>query len=264
MKKMIKAMSVFAALAMLGTGFIACSNDDDDDNDTEVTKSNTQSAYKCDNCGTEYGTQEEAAACAKQSGCPKYVAKATAATYDFSALTTTDFTALGTSDSNFYSDSSGNAKNTLKISAGTYTLANKVSVYNKSDNAIMVRTASTTDATPTGLNYNGGEKTDLTEGVTIADVSRYVSFPIDGAGKITVDYKSITSASGSETCQVGLFDSDGTVIKVASVDTTKSNTSTAATMEATVSAATTVYVVFSRNGASGGGLDLNKITVAAD
>ncbi|MBQ0052323.1 MAG: hypothetical protein KBT11_09730 [Treponema sp.] len=64
MKKFVKAMSVFAALAMLGAGFISCSSDDDDDKKTET--------YKCDGCGTEYDSQAKKDACDKQEGCKAY------------------------------------------------------------------------------------------------------------------------------------------------------------------------------------------------
>lgn len=72
MKKFMKALAVFAAMAMLAGSFVSCSSDDDSsDSKPAATK------YTCTNCGTEYATEAERDNCDKQAGCPKYVAEAT-------------------------------------------------------------------------------------------------------------------------------------------------------------------------------------------
>lgn len=109
------------------------------------------------------------------------------------------------------------------------------------------------DSLSTAINYNSGESADIASGVTVDSLSRYISVPVaDGASKVTVSYKAVTSSSGSTNCQIGLFGANGAVLgAVESVDTTF----------ATVSAATTAYLVFSRNGAGGGGIDVYSIKV---
>ena len=76
---------------------------------------------------------------------------------------------------------------------------------------------------------------------------------------VTVSYKTVGSAKGSTTCQLGLFSKAGTAIKVDTVDTV---TATEGTLTADVTAAAEeVYLVFSRNGATGGGVDIYSIKV---
>ena len=72
MKKFMKALAVFAAMAMLAGTFVSCSPDDDSSGSKPAA-----TKYTCTNCGTEYGTEAEKNNCAKQAGCPKYVAEAT-------------------------------------------------------------------------------------------------------------------------------------------------------------------------------------------
>ena len=45
--------------------------------------------------------------------------------------------------------------------------------------------------TITGLNYNGGADSDLSSGISIGDLDRYVSIDVDGAGTVTasVEFK---------------------------------------------------------------------------
>lgn len=123
------------------------------------------------------------------------------------------------------------------------------------------------DSLSTAVNYNGGEKADISGSVTVSSISRYISVPvIEGATKtkITVSYKSVTSDKGSTTCQIGLFDQAGAPIgTVATIDTTKaSGSDETATLTANVSTGTTTaYLVFSRNGAGGGGIDVYSIKV---
>ena len=72
MKKFMKALAVFAAMAMLAGSFVSCSSDDDSSGSKPAA-----TKYTCTNCGTEYSTEAEKNNCAKQAGCPKYVAEAT-------------------------------------------------------------------------------------------------------------------------------------------------------------------------------------------
>lgn len=116
------------------------------------------------------------------------------------------------------------------------------------------------------INYNGGAKVDIsaltfTAVYTGAEktVDRYIMVPVTKNGKVTVSYKTVGSTKGSTTCQLGLFSKAGAAIKVDSVDTT---TSTEGTLTADVTAdAEEVYLVFSRNGAGGGGVDIYSIVV---
>lgn len=119
----------------------------------------------------------------------------------------------------------------------------------------------------TAFNYNGGAKADLTASDftavytgTSKTVDRYVMIPVTAAGKIAVSYKTVGSSSGSATCQIGLFNKAGSKIDVKTVDTT-SNGAGEGTFETDVTAdAEEAYLVFSRNGASGGGIDIYSIT----
>ncbi|WP_191013542.1 hypothetical protein [Treponema zioleckii] len=122
----------------------------------------------------------------------------------------------------------------------------------------------------TALNYNGGlTDGDLLSGVDLSTVDRYVEISVDGAGTVTatVDFK---GAKESDNPTGGPFkaafvDKDGTVLgTVASDEVTASSKDV--TITGSVSAAGSVYLVFSRNGAkkgsSGtGGLDVKTIAV---
>lgn len=116
------------------------------------------------------------------------------------------------------------------------------------------------------INYNGGATTDITDPTftavytgTSKTVDRYIMVPVTKNGKVTVSYKTVGSTKGSTTCQLGLFSKAGAAIKVDSVDTT---TATEGTLTADVTAAAEeVYLVFSRNGAGGGGVDIYSIVV---
>lgn len=116
------------------------------------------------------------------------------------------------------------------------------------------------------INYNGGATTDISAPAftavytgTSKTVDRYIMVPVTKNGKVTVSYKTVGSAKGSTTCQLGLFSKAGTAIKVDTVDTV---TATEGTLTADVTAAAEeVYLVFSRNGAGGGGVDIYSIVV---
>lgn len=189
---------------------------------------------------------------------------ASAKTYDFATWSEADLATFGDGQ---YTDSKGTAKNTLKSPEGSTELSTGATIYNKNANAIMIRTVSTTDTTPTGLNYNGGIATNIANGVTIADLDRYIKIPVDGAGTVTASIKAVNSSKNSGTLQIALVDKDGKLIgdlvtaNVADGKITGSDATTG-TVTGTVTAATDVYLAFSRNGANGGGLDVYSITVA--
>lgn len=191
-------------------------------------------------------------------------ASATAKTYDFATWSTADLAAFGGDGQ--YTDSKGTAKNTLKSPEDSTELSTGITIYNKNANAIMIRTVSTSDTTPTGLNYNGGIATSIADGVSIDSLDRYIKIPVDGAGTVTASIKAVNSSKNSGTLQIALVDKDGKLIgdlvtaNVADGKITGSDTTTG-TVVGKVSAATDVYLAFSRNGASGGGMDVYSITV---
>ncbi len=246
MKKISKLALLAAATAFLLAAFPACS-DDDDGNETELDE-------KDKDTGDEGG---------KTDG---DTPTATAKTYDFATWSEADL-ALFTVNKEQYTDSKGSAKNTLKSPKDATTLSTGATIYNKNENAIMIRTQSTSDTTPTGLNYNGGIAASIADGVTIGSLDRYVKIPVDGAGTIIASIKVVGSSGKTGTLQVALADKDGKLIgKLVTAsagdgiitDTTKNT----GEVTGTVDAATDVYLVFSRNGAGGGGLDVYSITVA--
>ena len=182
---------------------------------------------------------------------------ATAKTYDFATWATVDLEKFGGDQ---YTDSSGAKKNTLKSPEGSTKLSTGATIYNKSENAIMIRTTATDNLTPIGLNYNGGQKSDdFSKGVTVDSLDRYVSIPVDGTGKITASVKFISSSGKTGKLQAVLVDSDGNKLgAVVEKDVAEGGETT---VEGTTTGATTVILAFSRNGAGGGGLDVTKIEV---
>lgn len=206
------------------------------------------------------------------------VTKATAKTYSFAGGTNgvvlADLTGWGM----------GTKDVILSPAASTLTektLSNGAGLHWKGSNAGTFRFRSTHDAgvplteeivnAATALNYNGGlAEGDLSNGVDLSTVDRYVEIPVDGAGTVTatVDFK---GAKESDNPTGGPFkaafvDKDGKLLgTVASDEVTASSQDVAVT--GSVSAAGSVYLVFSRNGAkkssgSGtGGLDVKTITV---
>ena len=182
--------------------------------------------------------------------------KATAKTYDFATWSAADLAAFG---GEFYTDSKNNAKNQLKSPEGTTELSTGATIYNKAANAIMIRTVSTTDNTPTALNYNGAGNDDLSSGVDVSKLDRYVSIPVDGAGKITASVKFVNSSSANGNLQAVFVDADGKLL--GTVVEKDAKTGGEATIEGTTAGATTVILAFSRKGAGGGGLDVYSISV---
>ena len=121
--------------------------------------------------------------------------------------------------------------------------------------------------TITGLNYNGGAASDLSSGISIGDLDRYVSIDVDGAGTVTAKISFNNSSSNTGTLQAALVDSDGELLGdlvTADVATGKitGTENKEGSVTGTTSSETTVYLVFSRNGAAGGGIDVTEIKVA--
>lgn len=151
-------------------------------------------------------------------------------------------------------------------------LASGATVYYKSSKAGTVRFRSehaanaelTADMVSaiTALNFNGGQTSDdFSSGVTLANLDRYVSIPVDGAGTVTASIKFVKSdkATAGKNGQAALVDSNGKLIgTLAECDMTVGGE---ATLTGTVSAATTVTLAFSRNGAGAGGIDVTSIAV---
>ena len=122
--------------------------------------------------------------------------------------------------------------------------------------------------TITALNYNGGANSAISDGIAIADLDRYISIPVDGAGTVSAEVtfkgaKDTDNPTGSP-FQVAFVNAEGKLL--GTVVTDKLTASSTKTVSGTVTAAGTVYLAFSRNGAkkgsSGtGGVDVSKITV---
>lgn len=242
MKKMLKAAALIAAAAMV-LGFVSCSDSDDaEDLGTLLVIKN-----KID----------EADAAAKEA--EKKTAKATAATYDFTGLAGSAFSPALTLTASA-TIAVGEGTNTVTTSGGAakiYIAASSTPGGN--DKSMRIRTDANSKST--AINYNGGETSSIASGVTIADLSRYVSIDVDGAGTVTAKFKGVKSSEGTNTISVGLFDSDGKKLgdlKEFSAGVGCDET----TVTGKVSAATTVYVVMSRNVAGAkGGIDLYNISV---
>ena len=235
MKKLTKAALLAAATAFLLAGFPACSSDDDDD--PPIGQLPGGDGQIPDNGGEGD--------------------KATAKTYDFAVWSAADLAAFG---GDFYKDSSGSVKNQLESPKGTIKLSTGATIYNLEANRIMIRTKSTTDKTPTALNYNGGQKDDnLSSGVDVSTLDRYVSIPVNGKGKITASVKFVNSSSKTGNLQAAFVDADGNLLgAVVEMDV---KTGGAAEIEGTTAGETTAILAFSRKGAGGGGLDVYSISV---
>lgn len=137
---------------------------------------------------------------------------------------------------------------------------------NHEENAELTREIA---ASITSLNYNGPSiNSDISSGVSIDDLTRYIAVDVDGEGIISARIKFHKSSSATGTVQAGLFDQDGRLLgSIITADvSTGYITGTDALNKGTIEAGTTegterVYLIFSRNGAGGGGLDVYDITV---
>ena len=191
------------------------------------------------------------------------VTKATAKTYDFVGLTISDF-----AEGSLTAKDDGAALTALADGADNY-IKTKTEVSVKGatlyggKNNLRVRAES---AASTAINYNGGEANDISSGITVANLSRWIKIPVDGAGTVTASVKFVNSSKNTGTLQAGLFSAEGKLlgslvtadVATGKITDTDSNTGT---ISATTTVATDVYLVLSRNGASGGGMDVYSITV---
>lgn len=189
--------------------------------------------------------------------------KATAATYSFVGLVFSDFEEGslikkddGEALSAYTTDENG-AGNYIK-SKTEVTVKNAVLYGGK--NNLRIRASNNAS---TALNYNGGESADISSGSTISGLSRYVKIDVDGAGTVAVEYAGVSSDKGSKTCQIAILDEDGNYLGGETVNTVKddADVTTKHSFDTAVPNATAVYIAFSRNGASGGGIDLYSIAV---
>ncbi len=247
MKKMLKAAALIAAAAMV-LGFVSCSDSDDaEDLGTLLVIKN-----KIDEADAAKET-------AKEAGKKDETAKATAATYDFTGLAGSAFSPALTLAANT-TIAVGEGTNTVTTSVGAakiYIAPSKAG--GKNDKSMRIRTDANSKST--AINYNGGETSSIASGVTIADLSRYVSIDVDGACTVTAKFKGVKSSEGTNTISVGLFDSDGKKLGDLK-EFTAGVGCDETTVTGKVSAATTVYVVMSRNVAGAkGGIDLYNISV---
>ena len=124
--------------------------------------------------------------------------------------------------------------------------------------------------TITALNYNGGANSDISNGIAIDSLDRYISIPVDGAGTVSAEVtfkgaKDTDNPTGGP-FQVAFVDADGKVLGTVVPD--ELTASSTKTVSGTVTAAGTAYLAFSRNGAKKsdgngtGGIDVSTITVA--
>ena len=192
---------------------------------------------------------------------------ATAATYSFAGgtngIVAADLAGWDLATKDVISSPSNSALETLELDNGA-------TIAWKGSSAGTLRFRATHDAGSediaalasaiTALNYNGGQKEDnFTTGVTVSTLDRYVSIPVDGAGKITASVKFVKSDGKTGNLQAVLVDSDGELLG----DVVEKDVSAGgdATIEGTTTGATTVILAFSRNSAGGGGLDVTEIKV---
>ena len=211
----------------------------------------------------------------QEGGSQETVTKATAKTYNFAGGTN------GVVLADLAEWGMGTKDVILSPAASTLTektLSNGAVLHWKGSKAGTFRFRSTHDAdapltetivnAATALNYNGGlADGDLSSGVDLSTVDRYIEIPVDGAGTVTatVDFKGSNEATKGP-FKVAFVDKDGKLLGiVASDEVTKSSENVKVT--GSVTEAGSVYLVFSRNGAqksngSGtGGLDVKTITV---
>ncbi|MDE7227914.1 MAG: hypothetical protein K2N31_06310 [Treponemataceae bacterium] len=256
MKKISRLAALFAATALL-FGAIGCSDSDDGDSGN----------------GNEDGDKDKPKpeAPAPETGTP-----ATAKTYSFTGGEN-GIVAADISDWDLSAKDVINSPIAKELT--TKALTNEASLSWKGSKVATLRFRAThekneraiSDLAPTitALKYNGGADSDISNGIAIDSLDRYVSIPVDGAGTVTAEVtfkgaKDSDNPTGGP-FQVAFVDADGKVL--GTVVTDEVTASSEKTVSGTVSAAGTVYLVFSRNGAKKsdgngtGGIDVSTITV---
>ena len=296
MKKFMKALAVFAAMAMLAGSFVSCSSDDDSSGSKPAA-----TKYKCDGCGTEYGTEAEKNNCAKQAGCPKYVAPgAQPVNIVFNTLTDADKTALGlTYASNLFSVEAASSGKDATLSNGS-----KLHWKGSKPGSFRLRSTSEDLSTVSSVNYNGGFQAVGSIGAvgsTLTNASttdRYISVPVVAGttytysipAKVTVVASKDLAAADKDTSwkgRMGIVDGSDKVLAFNEFemngryyDDSKDSSNAADAITGAASAAdksptltgtftatdNEVRIVFSREGAkkssgSSGGFDVISITL---
>ncbi|MDE5614193.1 MAG: hypothetical protein K2I74_06045 [Treponemataceae bacterium] len=243
MKKISRLALLAAATAFLLAAFPACSDNDDDD-------------------PTETGTP------------------ATAKTYNFVSLSASDFKDESGNAVSAWGMSKDGAGSTWKASdavnlPGGFTTVAGATVYcekqtgDNKNKQVLIRARTGTDSKSTALNYNGGATTDISDGIAIADLDRYIKIHVDGAGTVSASIKIKGSSKVTEgTLQIAFVDGDGNCIGnlvTADIPTGKiaGTDSDSGTVTGTVTTATDVYLVLSRcnENTTGGGMDVTQIAV---
>ncbi len=285
MKRLVKISALAALAVSLAFSTVACSDGDDDDSTTPAADAPTtvdtpdtdasQSKDEGDSATTT--TPTETTTTPTETPAAEQTVKATAKTYNFAG----GENGIVLADVEGWDMASKDVIGSpIASTATTKTLSNGAILHWKGSKVGTLRFRSTHDANAeltetivnaaTALNYNGGlADGDLSSGVDLSTVDRYVEIPVDGAGTVTatIDFK---GAKESDNPTGGPFkaafvDKDGKLLgTVASDEVTASSKDVSVT--GSVSAAGSVYLVFSRNGAKKGsngtgGLDVKTIAV---
>lgn len=243
--------------------------------------------YTCDGCGTEYATEEEKSNCAKQEGCPKYVAVPYSLTADFTKLNTT-ITGITVAEE----DTKGKAK----LTATEEVAFDEVAVlYSRSEGKLIRRVAGDTysinygnsslakagasgDGQFTAEEAEVGKTIVFTQKINDAqnrdgyvgvDLSKKSSIAATADVKVTFDFYTVANSACSADCGVvAVVDADGKVLasKTGLKLKTGAGSSEKETIEVTIKGGTKAYLLFSRNGCtkgekSSGGIDLTGIKV---
>lgn len=277
MKRLVKISALAALAVSLAFSTVACSDGDDDDSTTPASDApstvdapDTPPAESNDDSDSN-GSKTPA----DNSGSGEQVTKATAKTYSFTGTGVTLENLSG-----WDMESKDVIGSPIAKDGSSTVLASGATVYYKSSKAGTVRFRSahaakaelTADMVSaiTALNFNGGLASgDFSADIDLATVDRYVKVSVDGAGTVaaTVTFKGGKDTDGITAdgkFKAALVDSNGKVLGTAEGELVGD---TEATVSATVSAASDVYLVFSRNGAkkssgSGtGGMDVTSIEV---
>lgn len=242
--------------------------------------------YTCDGCGTEYDTEEEKNNCAKQAGCPKYVAEAYSFTADFKKLNTTITGITVAAESGgkakltateevafdevavLYSRSVG--KLTRRVAGDTYSI--------NYGNSSLAKAGASGDGQFTAEEAEVGKTIVFTQKIDDAqnrdgyvgvDLSKKSSIAATADVKVTFDFYTVANSACSADCGVvAVVDADGKVLasKTGLKLKTGAGSSEKETIEVTIKGGTKAYLLFSRNGCtksgkSSGGIDLTGIKV---
>ena len=184
---------------------------------------------------------------------------------------TTSFTAdFGGLEASVFGLSSLTASNTTNLDAGeTEVEFNSVTVTLKASTSGPLRVRADENGKSVSINYNGSSfsnnTTTIENNVEIDNLRTYIAVSVTAAGTVTVTYSGNGSGNGKDGAKIALLGGDGVVLKTADVNTTQTNTTPAGTTISTPVTATTqmLYVMFSRENSTGGGIDVTKIEFTA-